>query len=403
MRISRRRALLSTAALAVGAGGGLFSRASARSLDHSTAERLGFSVSGLEKLAAVFTRMIEESQHPGAQLAIYRNGELAYEIFGGVNRAGGSPVTADTLYQIRSTTKALTAIVMMQAFERGRFRFEDKVAQHWPEFAANGKDAITIAHVLSHQAGIPDGPLIPPAELGNRASVARAVADMTPIWPPGTANGYHAATIGWICNELLQRWEGVDMAHLLTRDVTGPLGAKDVHVGLPSSLFSRMAPMNVDDRVRSEQGLRARFSDFLNTPEGISLRLAWASGVANARSLARVMCIPALRGEVAGRRYYAAATQAIVSAPTNPAGRSDLRLLKSIRWGLGFILGDTQDIYGSTPRPTAIGHAGGGANVIWGDPETRVAVAFLCNKMLSGRQSNDRYRLLGDAIYASLA
>lgn len=371
-------------------------------IDHEVAERRGFRAAGLESIGDLFGQMLREGLHPGAQLAIYRSGELVAEIMGGTTGPSGTPVSPTTLYQIRSTTKALTVLVMMQAYERGRFRIEDPVALHWPEFAARGKDTITIGHVLSHQAGIPDGPLIPPEQLGDRAAVARAVEAMTPIWPPGTANGYHAATIGWICDELLRRWEGASVAQLLQRDIVEPLGVRDLYIGLPSAEFPRMAPMIVDESVRTGQSLRARFSDFLNTRQGISLPLAWASGVSNARALGRVMCIAAQRGTVDGRRYYEAQTQTLFSAPTNPAGRVDLRLQSPIRWGLGFILGDTPNMYGSAARPSAIGHAGGGANVIWGDPESELAVAFLCNRMLN-RESSTRYRRLGDAIYASFS
>lgn len=373
------------------------------SIDRAVADRRGFGAAGLDGVAGLFQQMLDEGQHPGGQLAIYRNGELVMEVLGGTTGAKGEPVSGQTLYQIRSTTKALTTMVMMQAHDRGRFRFDDPVALHWPEFAANGKETITIAHVLSHQAGIPDGPLIPPTQLGDRRAVARAVEAMRPVWAPGTANGYHAATIGWVCDELLHRWEGAGASKLLARDILQPLGVSDLYVGLPRSKFPRMAPMTVDEAVRARQGDRARFSDFLNTPAGIGLPLAWVAGVSNARSLGRVMCIPAMRGVVDGKRYFSAETQARVTVPTNPAGRVDLRLMSPTRWGLGFIVGDTPDMYGSRPRPAVIGHAGGGANVIWGDPETGLAVAFLCNRMLPNRQSSARYRRLGDAIYASFA
>lgn len=405
---TRRDALCAAGAslsLAGGLAGGRAVAAqpgSVRNQDDQMADRHGFRREGLDKVAAVFDEMLADGVHPGGQLAIYRGGDLVLELAGGVERPGGRAVTPSTLYQIRSTTKALTTMVMMQAYERGRFKFSDPVAKHWPEFAANGKGAITIAHVLSHQAGIPDGPVIPYAEMGNRRAVTQAVEAMTPVWPPGTANGYHAATIGWVSDELLRRWEGRGAGELLVRDILEPLGVDDVYVGMPRSEFPRMAKMVVEDGVRRRQPSRAQFSDFLNA-EGVGLPLAWVAGVANARSLGRVMCLPALRGEVAGRRYYAPETQAIVTAPTNPPGRNDLRLQQPIRWGMGFIVGDTPDMYGSTPRPKTIGHAGGGANIVWGDPEAKLAVAFLCNRMLNGAEANQRYRKLGDAIYDSFA
>jgi CubicO group peptidase (beta-lactamase class C family) len=264
-------------------------------------------------------------------LAIYRGGDPVLELAGGRDRPGGWAVSPSSLYQIRSVTKTLATMAMMQAFERGRFRFDDPVAKHWPEFAANGKAEITIGLVMSHQAGIPDGPPIPAARMGDRAAVAQAVAAMTPVWPPGTANGYHAATIGWICDELLQRWEGLSVSALVARDITGPLGVQDLRIGLPAAEFPRMAKMVVEDTVRERQAARAAFSDFLNSPAGIALPLSWVGGVSTASALARVMCIPARRGTLDGRRYFGAETLALVSTPTNPPGRIDQRLQQEVR------------------------------------------------------------------------
>lgn len=362
----------------------------------------GFSAEGLERVRKVFEAMVAQDLHPGAQLAVYRSGELVLELVAGVTEPGGKvPVTSKTLYQIRSTTKALTTLVMMQAYERGRFKFEDPVAKHWPEFAAYGKDRITIAHVLSHRAGIPDGPVIAPERFGRRDAVAEAVAAMKPIWEPGTKNGYHAATIGWICDELLYRWEGKAAPELLRRDFVEPLGLKDLYVGLPREQFSRMAKMDVHPEVRAQQAERARFSDALNTPEGIGLPLSWVAGVSTARDLGRLMNVLAYEGTFEGRTYFKPETLALMSAPTNSEGEMDQRLGASVRWGMGFLLGVERSSFTTKPHARAVGHSGGGACIAWADPEKRLAVAFLCNRML-GRASGRRNRDIGDAIYDAL-
>jgi CubicO group peptidase (beta-lactamase class C family) len=298
-------------------------------------------------------------------------------------------------------TKVLATLVMLIMHDRGRFSFDDPVAKHWPEFAANGKSEITIAQVMSHRAGIPDGPMIGPDQMGDREAVARAVAAMKPIWEPGTANGYHAATIGWVCDELVWRWEGKPLHVVLDEEILTPLGVTDLYLGLPREQYPRMAHMVVEESVRERQATRARFSDFINTYEGIRLPLSWVMGVATARALARVMNIPSHEGTFGGRTYYSAATQELASTPTNEPGVVDLRLQAETRWGIGFILGDTPNVYGSTPRPRVIGHAGGSATVAWADPELRLSVAFLCNRMMRG--SSARYRRIGDAVYGALA
>lgn len=370
----------------------------------SSAGKPAFSAQGLARLTRVFNQMLEEDLHPGAQLAVYQNGKLLLELAGGAMTPGGRPVTTETLFQIRSTTKALTTLVMMQAYERGHFKFDDPVAKHWPEFAANGKDKITIAQVMSHRAGIPDGPAMAADKFGQRQAVADAVAAMKPVWEPGSKNGYHAATIGWVCDELLYRWEGKAAPELLQRDFLNPLGLKNLFVGLPREQYARMAKMDVHPEVREKQPERARFSDVLNTAEGIGLPLSWVTGVATAKDLGRLMCVLAHEGSFEGRCYFKPQSQALMTQPTNAEGDVDQRLMAPVRWGLGFLLGAERSSFTTQPHPLAVGHSGGGASVAWADPEKRLAVAFLCNRMQQGRRVSDvRNRAVGDAIYDALA
>ncbi|MCP5432557.1 MAG: beta-lactamase family protein [Alphaproteobacteria bacterium] len=364
------------------------------------AASVGFTTRGLDNVRSEFAAMLAEGLHPAAGLAVMRSGKLVIELAGGT-LDDGKPARFDTLYQIRSTTKALATMVMLQAFERRRFDFDDPIARHWPEFAQNGKGEITIRQLMSHRAGIPDGPAIAYADMGSREKIAAAVAAMTPVWPPGAQSGYHAATIGWVTDELLQRWEGANTATLFARDIARPVAVNDVQIGLPADKFYRMAKMVVEEEVREGQSSRAAFSDFLNTPEGIGLPLSWVGGVASPRDLVRVFSILAHEGSFKGHDYFTAKTQAFASEPTNAAGTVDQRLGTAEHWGTGFMLGDTPNAYGTTARPRAIGHSGGGAAVAWGDPAERLAVAFLTNRMVRSGSAQRNARM-ADAIYAAM-
>ncbi|MBW2085163.1 MAG: beta-lactamase family protein, partial [Deltaproteobacteria bacterium] len=262
--------------------------------------------------------------------------------------------------------------------------------------------SITIRHIMGHQAGIPDGPAISVRQMSDRAAVAAAVEAMEPVWPPGSANGYHAATFGWVLNELAYRWEGRNISQILKTEVLQPLAIKEVYLGLPKKAFQRMARMVVEEEVRERQPTRARFSDFLNTYEGVRLPLSWVGGVATARDLAHLMNILAYEGTFQSFTFFSKETQRLASTPTNEPGQVDRRLLWPVRWGLGFILGDTPHIYGAPPHAQAVGHAGGGAGVAWADPRQRLAVAFLCNRMLGGARWWERYLRIGDQVYASI-
>jgi CubicO group peptidase (beta-lactamase class C family) len=358
--------------------------------------------SKLNDLTESFEKMIKDGLHPGAQLCVYYLGEPVIELVGGLDSPGGRPVTPQTLYQIRSTTKALTTIAMLILFEKHRFAFEDPVAKYWPAFGNNGKQAITIAHIMSHSAGIPDGPMIPPDKMGDRKAVAAAVEAMKPIWTPGTANGYHAATFGWVLDELVYRWEGRNISRFIDEEVIKPLGLKDIFIGLPPREFPRMAKMFVEGGVRERQDTRARFSDFLNTPEGMGLPLAWVGGVSTARDLAYLMNILAYEGTFASRTFFTKQTQEKATQPQNPPEVNDRRLTLPIRWGLGFILGTTPRVYGDRLNPRVVGHAGGSACLAWSDPDLKLSVAFLTNKMTDMNTTFERFRLIGNKVYGCL-
>jgi CubicO group peptidase (beta-lactamase class C family) len=368
-------------------------------------DRLHLNAKAMDDLAALFEGMIKEGLHPGAQLALYRDGELAIELAGGMDGypedVNSAPITTDSIFQIRSITKILTTIVMLILHDRGRFSLDDPVSKHWPQFAQNGKDKITIAHVLSHRAGLASGPAIPLDRMDDRAYVARAIEAMEPQWEPGTANGYHASSFGWIADELVHRWEGRGVSELLQTEVLDPLGIEDVYLGLSRTAYARIAKMAVDPGVRRRQSARAEFSDFLNTHAGARLPLAWVGGFATARAMGRLMNLLAYEGTLGDRKIVSKESLQLAAKPTNEPGVEDRVLLWPIRWGLGFILGDTPHIYGTPPHPGARGHAGGGASVAWADPVRRLAVSFMCNRMLA-RESWDRYHRIGDAVYRCL-
>jgi prepilin-type processing-associated H-X9-DG protein len=148
---------------------------------------------------------------------------------------------------------------------------------------------------------------------------------------------------------------------------------------------------------------RVALSEFLNTSQGLKLPLAWGAGVATAQDLARLFNILAFEGTYGGRTFISSNTQALISKPLNPPGSEDVILHWPVRWGLGFINGETPSIYGTVSHPQAIGHAGGGANVAWADPQQHLSVAFLCNGMRTGGEEWERYRILGDLIYEAVS
>ncbi len=360
----------------------------------------GNDLQDFNTVITAFDKMIADGLHRGAQLAVYKDGKPALILAGGRDVRTGRPVNEKSLFSIRSTTKSLAALVMAVLYERGLFKYDDPIVKYWPEFGRNGKENITITQVMSHSAGIPQTPQVPVTSWMDREAVAKAIEELKPAWVPGTRFGYHASTYGWVVDELAQRLTGLNIAGLLQQEVTGPMRITDVYLGLPDSEYARFCTMEVLGETAAN---RIALNEFLNTPQGLKLPLAWVAGVATADDLARLYNILAFEGTYGSRKFISSSTQALVSKPLNLSGDEDVVLHWPVRWGLGFINGQTPSIYGSNAHPRAIGHAGGGANVAWADPQQRLSVVFLCNGMRTGGEEWERYRILGDLIYESIS
>ncbi|HEX7757991.1 MAG TPA: serine hydrolase domain-containing protein, partial [Caulobacteraceae bacterium] len=178
----------------------------------------------------------------GAAMAVYHRGVLVADLWGGfANRARTRPWRRDTLVNVWSATKAVTATAVAQLVDRGRLSYDDAVASVWPEFGAAGKGAVTVAQVLSHQAGLPG--FAEPTSIEDQFDWQGCVAKLArqaPAWPPGTASSYHAMTFGWLAGEIVRRVDGRSLGRYVAEEIAGPLGA-DIHIGLPQALEARVA------------------------------------------------------------------------------------------------------------------------------------------------------------------
>src|SRR5579871_7043003 len=168
---------------------------------------------GFEAARAAFAENFARAgdyEELGASFAAYHRGRLVVDLWGGFrDKAKTTGFTRDTLVNVWSTTKAITATAVALCVERGLVRYEDKVAAVWPEFAEAGKAEITLAHVMSHQAGLPG--FVEPTRVEDQLdwdSCCEKLARQKPAWPPGTASSYHAMTSGWLAGEVVRRVSG---------------------------------------------------------------------------------------------------------------------------------------------------------------------------------------------------
>ena len=152
------------------------------------------------------------------------------------------PWERDTLATVWSTTKGIAALTIAYAFENGLIEYEEKVSKYWPEFGVNGKEDITVGMLLSHQAGICGSETNNVDDYYEQSIMARELANMTPIWEPGTASGYHSLTYGWLVSELILRVTGKSLGTYFREEIAEP-NEIDFYIGLPENKDEKVAEM----------------------------------------------------------------------------------------------------------------------------------------------------------------
>ena len=272
------------------------------------------------RFAAVPAALAEalEAGDAGGSAAVFVGGEPVVDVWGGHADAGRTrPWARDTIVNVFSVTKTMTALCALVLVDRGLLDPDAPVAAYWPEFAAEGKQRVLVRHVLAHTAGLPDweGSV---AELHDWAGATGRLAATAPQWEPGTAVGYHSLTQGFLVGELVRRITGRSLGDLFATDVAAPLGA-DFWIGLPEEHDHRVAP-TIPPAGRSDDYTAGSSSPDAPTHRGTPMSVgdanseAWrraeipaASGFGNARSVAAVQSVMACGGSVGSVRLLSPA------------------------------------------------------------------------------------------------
>lgn len=354
-------------------------------------------------LAQAFAANFTARGELGAACCLIHNGETVADLWGGHRDATrAQPWTEDTLVNVWSSTKGVNAAAFAMLVDRGVITYETPVATVWPEFGAAGKERVTLAQLLSHQAGLPG--FTEPATIADlyAASAAARLAAQAPLWPPGSACGYHAISIGILCAELARRLTGRALRAIFAEDIARPLGL-DLHLGLPPAERHRAAEIVAQPSLRSSapaqlsQAQRAALAnppldpELPNTASWQAAELSSANGFANARALAGLYArlLPQAHDPLVSATTLAEATA------TRAEGR-DLVLDLPARWGAGFLL-NPDGLYG--PSPSAFGHSGWGGSFAFADPENGLAFAYTMNLMGPLLRGDPRAQALITAVY----
>lgn len=352
---------------------------------------------------------------PGGAIALMVDGRLVCDLWGGFRDAARErPWARETLVNFFSVGKAFTALVALRLVERGALDLDAPAHGLWPEFGCNGKEAITLRHMLSHRAGLPAiREDLPDGAALDWNRMVTALAAETPWWQPGTAHGYHVNTFGYLVGELVRRASGRTVGQILREEVAGPLGA-DVHISLPPTEHHRAAEFlwppvaiprpdgELDDVTLMKwntywnpPGISG--SGWVNRPEWREAEIPSTNGHGTARGIARVYSALAAGGSIDGvdilsRDMLAAATEEQSFGP-------DRILERESRFALGFQLPQAERPLG--PNAEAFGHFGAGGSLGFCDPVARVAFGYVTNDM-GPRWQNPRNKALLAAIYNCL-
>lgn len=343
-------------------------------------------VDALQRLYDLIDQHIAERRYPGAQIALAHQGRLVLDMSFGQARmgtAGGPddtpvPTRPDTLWLLYSNTKVIMAVLMWLLHERGLLRFTDRVADHLPEFAAHGKQDITLLQVITHQAGYP-GREVPPAVLHDHAAVRQAVCDFIPEWTPGSKVSYHGQTAHWTLAMVAEAVTGRDFRALVHDEVLLPLGLhEELFLGLPESQLPRMSYLYepVAGQVGALQ-LRPENTDRAWQLAGVPG--AGAYGTARGMvALYQMMLQGGRLGEV-----QLISPRTLEYAIRNYTGdRVDEFMGMPMHRGLGpHLRGHTPGIrgLGSLAHPLTFGHGGVGTSYCWADPSTGLSFAYITN------------------------
>lgn len=365
----------------------------------------GSCAPGFEPVAQAFAANFAERGEVGASLCVVQRSEAVVDLWGGMaDPAPGTAWQHDTLVNVWSTTKGLTAIALAMLVDRGQADYDDRVAVIWPEFAAHGKGDVTIGQLISHQAGLTGfREAVDITAFYDIEQAADRLARADPFWVPGTEAGYHAIAVGFLADGLFRRIDGRSIRQFFSEEFAG----HDIHLGLPEAERHRYAPLIVPPAMSSEalahELTPAQVAALVNPPLDplVANDPAWqAAQIPSANGFATARGIAALYESFIAARHDPA--RALVSIATLDAATAvrfegtDSVLGQPARWAAGFLL-NSSGAYG--PNESAFGHSGWGGSFAFADPDRGWGVAYTMNRMGADLIGDTRNLELVDVLY----
>lgn len=380
---------------------------------------------GYEEVVDEFEKNFLSRGEIGAACVIERDGERVVDLWGGYrDPETGAPWEDDTLVLVFSSTKGMAAVCMALLHSRGQLDHDAPVAEYWPEFAAAGKQAVTVRQLLAHQAGLCAlDEVLTPEVIGDHERLAAILAAQAPAWEPGQQHGYHGVTIGWYAGELLRRCDpaGRTLGRFFAEEVAAPLEV-EFYIGFPDDgPTDRLADLIDFDMFQGIRGLGdvpARFALSMVSPFALAYRtfrnprvkrpgefgrpplrgleIPAANGIGRASAVAAIYSDLACGGARLGIGPDTLA--ALRAPPVDPAqGTYDSVLHLEARFALGFMRPETPEAWGTSPE--TFGHFGAGGSFGFADPVSRVGFGYVMNRMGFKIRDDEREAALRHAFY----
>ena len=374
-----------------------------------------------EGVRKAFAENLEKRGELGASVSIVIDGKPVVDLWGGhADKARTRPWQRDTLVNVYSTTKGLTATCAHRLIDQGKVDPDEAVSRYWPEFAQAGKKDMPVRYLLSHRAGLPAiRKVLSEEALFDWDTMASALAEQDPWWQPGTKHGYHALTIGWLVGEVIKRITGKGLGRYFREEIAEPLGL-DAHIGLDAKHDARVSdllpspppgpnePNLFVEAMKEPEGATAKAflnppvltkPNLVNTRPWRAAELGAANGHTTGRSLARMYGALARGGEVDG--YRIVRPEAVERFYAEQSFGPDQVLMQMpTRFSLGFMLSQPGAMFG--PNRKSFGHPGAGGSLGFADPIAKVGFGYTMNQMANGLLIDSRAEALINAFYAAL-
>ncbi len=374
----------------------------------------GFYNEKFKLVREAFLKNFEEGLEVGASFCVTLNGKFVIDIWAGyANASKTQSWKKNTIVNVFSTTKIMTAICTLMLVDQGLLELDAPVSKYWPEFAQGGKELLPVRYLLSHTAGLSGFDKTPRTKvLYNWEKITNMLAAQKPWWEPGTKSGYHLVTFGYLLGEIILRITGKTVGTFFKENVAEPLKA-DFHIGLPEEYDHRVAelipPPQIDINQLGDIDPKSIAMRSLTSAAGVSVEATktreWraaeipaANGHGNARSVAGITAAIACGGSLDD--VHLLSLETIEKALEEQSYGTDLVLNVPIRFGLGLGLQNKERPIGPNQRILYWGGWGGSVCVM--DLDAKLSIAYVMNKMNPSLTEDLRSARIIEAVYKSL-